>query len=210
MESLEPQTEPPSSGSHSRAVDSHVPPPGGPSDGPIALGPEDRLRVRAMFDSHYDPVWRFLRRLGLDAASADDGAQQVFIVAIRRLADIDPEKQRSFLFGTASRVASSMRKRVQRRREDEAIEEPPASSGRSSPDELVDKKRKRQLLDQLLAEMEDDLREVLVLAEMEDLGKREIAEVLGIAEGTAASRLRRAREDFNARLKRAVAAGRAR
>ncbi len=53
--------------------------------------------------------------------------------------------------------------------------------------------------------MEEDLRTVLVLAELEGYGKAEISEVLSIPEGTAASRLRRAREDFEARLRRHAA-----
>ena len=48
------------------------------------------------------------------------------------------------------------------------------------------------------AAMEDDLRTVFVLAEIEGQGKREIAEILGIPEGTAASRLRRALPCFSA------------
>ena len=48
--------------------------------------------------------------------------------------------------------------------------------------------------------MSDVLREVLTLYEIEELNLSEIAEVLDIAEGTAASRLRRAREEFSRKL----------
>jgi len=44
--------------------------------------------------------------------------------------------------------------------------------------------------------MPDDLRDVFVLHVIEQLSKRELASHLGIPEGTAASRVRRAREEF--------------
>jgi len=177
-------------------------------EAPPRLGAADKDRLRGMFAAHYDSVWRLLRRLGLDPASADDAAQQVFLVAARRLSDIDREKERSFLCGTATRVAAGLRQKA-RRRGEEALETDDAAEGPSSQptgaDELVDRKRKRELLDRILGQMEEELRVVLVLAEMEDLGKREIADILAIPEGTAASRLRRAREDFQARLTRHLA-----
>jgi RNA polymerase sigma-70 factor (ECF subfamily) len=173
-----------------------------------ALDAAGQARLRALFDAHYDAIWRMLRRLGLDPSSADDGAQQVFIVASRRLSDIEAGKERSFLYASAARIASRARSRarVVRSREDRFDTDRPAGPGDdpTSADVLVDRKRRRELLDSILAEMDEELRVVLVLAEIEDLSKRDIAACLGIPEGTAASRLRRAREDFNARLARAV------
>lgn len=151
-----------------------------------------------MFEAHYDIVFRLLRRMGLDPARAEDGAQQVFLVAAKRLPDVADGKERAFLTGTAVNVAYRIRGE---RKHAEMPSEPPPPSGPST-DELVDQKRRRELLDRLLDEMEEELRIVLVLAEIEGQGKREISEVLEIPEGTVASRLRRAREDFVARLKR--------
>jgi RNA polymerase sigma-70 factor (ECF subfamily) len=150
-----------------------------------------------MFEAHYDIVFRLIRRLGVDVARAEDGAQQVFVVAARRLGDVIAGKERAFLTATAVNVAYRLRS-------ERGHQEMPSEPPQSGPDteQLVDQKRRRELLDRLLAEMEEDLRIVLVLAEIEGQGKREIAEVLEIPEGTVASRLRRAREDFLARLKR--------
>jgi RNA polymerase sigma-70 factor (ECF subfamily) len=69
-------------------------------------------------------------------------------------------------------------------------------------DELVDRHKARLLLDSILDGMPSDLRTVFVLFELEELATHEIAELLGIPRGTAASRLRRAREDFAQRLSR--------
>jgi RNA polymerase sigma-70 factor (ECF subfamily) len=162
----------------------------------------DRSRLRAMVDEHFDFTWRALRRLGLPAGEADDAAQRVFVVASRRLASIEPHCERAFLFQTAVRVACTERRTIARRREvlsDEPVEhEDPAPA----PDELVDQRRARELLERVLASLDLDLRAVLVLFEFEELTIDEIAKTVGIPRGTAASRLRRAREDFSAALRR--------
>lgn len=168
------------------------------------------VRLRGMMDQHFDFIWRQLRRLGLSDDLADDGAQQVFIVASRRLAEIGVGSERSFLFGTAMRVASDARRTAVRRREvpdDDARE---VVDPTPHPDELLDRQRARTLLDDVLASMELDLRAVFVLFELEEMTMAQIAKLLELAPGTVASRLRRAREDFEAAVKRRKAQGAAR
>src|SRR5438105_15553391 len=77
----------------------------------------DHARLRRMLDECFDFIWRSLRRFGLSDDRADDAAQQVFIIASRKLAAIRPENERSFLFGTAMRVASDIRRSAVNRRE---------------------------------------------------------------------------------------------
>src|SRR3954451_7817260 len=64
-------------------------------------------RLERMFNDHHDFIWRLVRRLGLSPGSADDAAQNVFLVAVERVADIKFGSERAFLFGTALRVARS-------------------------------------------------------------------------------------------------------
>ena len=167
---------------------------------PAAPDQRDAGRLRALFDQHYDALYRLLRRMGLDGSLADDGAQEAFVVVSHRIADIEPDKERAFLFATGIRIARRLRDYQASKVELE--DQAPPSSPRL--EDLVDQKRQRELLDRVLGQMEDDLRAVLVLSEIEGYSKREVAEILDIPEGTAASRLRRAREDFNQRLRAAV------
>ena len=74
-------------------------------------------RLRAMMDNHFETVWRSLRRLGVPEAGADDAAQQVFVVASRRLDEITVGGERGYLLGIALRVASDARRALARRRE---------------------------------------------------------------------------------------------
>ena len=47
-----------------------------------------RARLEGMVARDYRLIWRLLRRVGLWTASADDGAQQVFLIAAERVDDI--------------------------------------------------------------------------------------------------------------------------
>lgn len=64
------------------------------------------------------------------------------------------------------------------------------------------------MLDAVLATLTDERREVFVLYELEGLTGAEIAEHLGVPAGTVASRLRRARADFEAAVARSLAQSR--
>ena len=153
-------------------------------------------RLRAMLDQHFETVWRSLRRLGVPEAGADDSAQQVFVVAARRLDEIELGGERRYLLGVAVRVASDARRTITRRRE-----VPMEAAATSSllltpprqPDEELEQKRELALLAELLDEMPDELREAFVLFELEELSAPEVGRVLDIPVGTVASRVRRAR-----------------
>lgn len=162
----------------------------------------DRVPLRVLFEKHCDSVGRLIRSLGVREADVDDAVQEVFIVAARRIGEINPGAERSFLFGVAVNVAAHARRSFARRREaSEEIEENP-TSGSFSPEELTDRRRARELLDRVLDTMDTDLRTVFVLFEISELSAPEISELLKIPVGTVASRLRRAREDFEERVRR--------
>ena len=161
-------------------------------------------RFRAMVDAHLETIWRSLRRLGVPAAAADDGVQQVFLVASRRLHEIEEAGERRYLLGIALRVASEMRRAIRRRREVPteglAAEPYPVRDAQDSAEEVLDNKRALALLATWLDEMPDILREAFVLFELEELGAADVARLLRIPVGTVASRVRRAREHIRKRL----------
>jgi RNA polymerase sigma-70 factor (ECF subfamily) len=164
--------------------------------------PAPTARLRALLDGHYAFIWRHLRRLGLSDDGADDAAQQVFVVASRRMAEIGVGSERSFLIGTAMRVASDARRATARRREVASEEASETADPTPHADELLDRQRARALLDEALAGMPLELRAVFVLFEIEEMTMAEIGELLTLRPGTVASRLRRARAEYAAALRR--------
>jgi len=155
-----------------------------------------------MLDTHFDSVWRAGRRMGLLNARAEENAQEVFTVAARKLDHIEAGRERAFLLGVAVRLAANARRRMFARLEQVGLDADECEVFDSGPlpDEILAQKEQRSLLDQILLSMSDVLREVLTLYEIEELNLPEIAIALEIPEGTAASRLRRARAEFSRKL----------
>jgi RNA polymerase sigma-70 factor, ECF subfamily len=173
---------------------------------PARMAPEgsDARSIESLVALHYGFVWRVLRGLGLSRADADDAAQQVFMIAARKLDSIAPESARSFVYGTALRVANNARRGLRRRCEvsndqtADVIE--PESLGPEHKTELA---LARALLSELLAQLPDKFRRILILAELEQLEVPEIAALERLPVGTAASRLRTARLQFRELLEAA-------
>jgi len=153
-------------------------------------------RIRSAFESHYDRIWRLLRRYGVTGSAADDATQQVFLIFAERLADVREGSEKAFLFGTAIRLASTLRRTTKREMPTEHADL--EASTLPGTDELADQRRARRALASVLQEMDEDLRTVFVLYELQQFTTVEIAKMLDIPVGTAASLLRRAREQFRA------------
>ena len=159
-------------------------------------------RVRRMVAQNVDALWRFMRRLGVEEGDLDDALQEVIWVTTERLGDIATTSERSFLFSTAFRVGSEHRRRRTRRGEVGEDQLENHQDGLPQPDSLTDQVRARALLDNMLEAMPTELRAVFTLYELEEMTTAEIATLLGLSLGTVKSRLRRAREDFEARIER--------
>jgi RNA polymerase sigma-70 factor (ECF subfamily) len=71
-----------------------------------------------------------------------------------------------------------------------------------TPEDLLHRNRTRALVDEILNTMPLDLRAAFILFEVEELPAPEVAKILGLANGTVASRVRRAREHFREQVER--------
>ncbi len=156
----------------------------------------DEVRLRRIVEANFDALWRFLRRLGIGEGDVDDAVQEVILVLARKLELVDASSERSFVFSTAFRIASDMRRRAKRRREVEAAQlYEPAEPG-PDPEKSAEQKRLTVLFARVLEQLSLELRAVFVLYELEEFTMAEIAETLELPPGTVASRLRRGRETF--------------
>ncbi|NOU33654.1 MAG: sigma-70 family RNA polymerase sigma factor [Polyangiaceae bacterium] len=141
--------------------------------------------LTAWVTDHAAGLARFIRSCGVLAV--EDAVQETFVVAARRADAIEPGRERAFLFAVARRVAA--RARLRERRAHATPWEPPEPA---PADVELEGHERRALVEEMIAAMPEDLREVFVAFEMEELTKSEVAALLGIPEGTAASRKRRA------------------
>lgn len=159
--------------------------------------------LEAIYDEHFDFVWRSLRRLGVPPSFLDDALQDVFLVVHRRLSDFEQRSTlKTWLFGICLRVAADYAKRARSRgRVDELAVELPDPQ---APDPLEQAARGEavQFLDAQLAALEPDKRAVFILAELEGMSCPEIAAAVGANVNTVMSRLKAARAKFEAALAR--------
>ena len=167
-----------------------------------------------VYEAHFDFVWRSVRRLGVSESAAEDAVQEVFLVVHRRLGEFEARSSmKTWLFGIARRIASRYRRTRDRRPETggTATLETLRDRGQPGSDESLARAQALVLLDALLDELDDDKREVFVLAELEQMTMPEIGQALGLNVNTAYTRLRAARRDFEqaAARERARAARRA-
>jgi RNA polymerase sigma-70 factor (ECF subfamily) len=151
-------------------------------------------------------VWTSLRRLGIPESDCEDTVQEVFFRVHRSLASLDPSRPvRPWLFAFAARVASEHRRRAHHKRE--VMTEVEAVDARPGADVQMAAAERRRLLARALESLDDEKRAVVILHDLDDTPVPEIAQALGIPEGTAYSRLRNGRAQLAAALRRLVAKG---
>ena len=154
----------------------------------------------ALYEEHFDFVWRSLRRLGIPTSGLDDAAQEVFLVAFRRASDFEGRSTlKTWLFGIAWNVARRASRSHSRHEEPLSDLEPAATTNQ---EESASRAEAVRTLYQVLNELDSEKRAVFVMAELEELTAPEIAEITGAPLNTVYSRLRAARADFDAALKR--------
>jgi len=179
-----------------------------PLVGPAGMVPrvagksERELRLRQLVDNHVGHVARILRNAGTADADIDDDVQRVFIALSNRLDDVRMGAERSFLIQTALHMAAHSRRTAARRREILTDQPPEVVDPIAGPEEMANRRQVRRTLDQILGQMETELRVVFSLYEFEQMTTAEISAVLDIPRGTVASRLRRARVEFRERVSR--------
>jgi RNA polymerase sigma-70 factor (ECF subfamily) len=156
---------------------------------------EPERPVPPAFDDVYarelDYVWRTLGRLGVPAGDLADATHDVFFVVFQRWADFDPARPvRPWLFGIARRVAAAARRRT-------PVAEPvDVAAGMPEPDD------ERDLLWIALGALDEDRRVVVILHDLEGHTSAAIAELLELPVNTVYSRLRLARADLVAAVRR--------
>ncbi|HEX5661043.1 MAG TPA: sigma-70 family RNA polymerase sigma factor [Polyangiales bacterium] len=155
-----------------------------------------------VYEQNFEFVWRSARRLGVPESSLDDVVQDVFVTVYRRLPDFEGRSQvKTWVFGILRNTVNDLR-RSQRRKPTEALTAEPIDLGNDSPQDAFAREQGARLLHAVLTELEDDLREVFVLSELEQMSAPEVASALSVNVNTVYSRLRAARRDFDAALKR--------
>ena len=140
---------------------------------------------------------------------AQDVAQDAFVLAFQKLATFRGDAQfYSWLFRIAMNAAVNFRRKnrslgasLEAAKERIGLE-PTDHRGDSSPDRPLEQAERQRLVREALAQMTEEFRIPLVMAEMEDLKYEEIADILHCPIGTVRSRIHRGRAELREKLRR--------
>jgi RNA polymerase sigma-70 factor (ECF subfamily) len=159
--------------------------------------------VAAVYAAHFAYVFRCLRGLGVREAGLDDALQDVFLVVQDKLASFDGQAQlRTWLYAIVLRVARRYRERAAIEAVKFVADDALGPTEANSPERVVDHGQQLALAARALDALDDDKREVFVLAHVEQMSAPEIAEITGVPLNTVYSRLRAARSAFSAHAAR--------
>lgn len=179
----------------------------------MAYSQGDASAFEELLRRHQRPVLNFVFRFVGNRATAEDLVQDVFLRIIRRAKSYKREaKFTTWLYTIARNICIDHSRRMQHRRT-ASLDHPVRSDGENrrtlgeslpSPDAATDRRAMgRQLGEQIKAAVDslaEDQREVFLMREYLGLPFKEIADIIGIPENTAKSRMRYALEKLRADL----------
>ena len=132
---------------------------------------------------------------------AEDAVQEAFLKLYRGEAWLRMENEKGFLARTVWRVALDHLPKAAGRMSDVDDMQLVAGGGvGASPEQSAVDKDERAILRRLIDGLPEDLRQPLVLSSVEEMTSREVAEAIGIPEGTVRTRVMRARTELRRRF----------
>ncbi|MCX4247741.1 RNA polymerase sigma factor [Paraliomyxa miuraensis] len=160
---------------------------------PSASSSSRLAEVERLYAEHHALVWRVAGRFGVGEDEREDVVQDVFLVVYHALDRYEGRgAMTSWLFGITRGVARNrVRLRERRRRSLRALPSPPVSA---EPEEV----EAAQILERFLGSLSSRHRVVFELSELEGLTGPEISEATGWKLNTVYTRLRAARQAFDA------------
>ncbi len=160
----------------------------------------------ALFESNLAYVWSSLRRLGVHERDLEDVAHEVFLKVYAEIDRYDRARPiKPWLFAFAFRHASDYRK-LSRHKTSLYGDDEPSQDTSGDASELMAKREREALVHRALESLDMDKRAVFVLSELDGCGMPEIAAALEIPLNTGYSRLRVARQELSAAVRRLAAA----
>ena len=172
----------------------------------VVSGDEDAFTL--LFDRYERGLRDHVRRIVRDDAAADDLTQEVFLRLWRRAEQWTGQGAfQAWLLRIATNLALNHLRSVRRRREqplefhapsDDAEEENRApawmiDTSSLGPDEVLEQAEQRRLLHRFVGELSEEKQEVFRMIHDAQMETRDVAQRLGIPEGTVKSRIHHAR-----------------
>ncbi len=155
-------------------------------------------------------IYNICYRFTGSADEAEDLTQEVFIKVYRNLDNFDASRG-SFMTWMATMTRNLLVDHFRKTRQERATDSLDAAPGEEedsltlasqlqatgpSPDSLVQSRQTQQMVQQALQKLSPELREAVILRDLQDMDYREIAQALRVPEGTVKSRINRGRTEL--------------
>ena len=177
-----------------------------PAEAPSPVGEApSALSFEVLYERWFEEVSRWVRALGAAEADRDDLVQETFLVVHRRLSDFDGQNVAGWLYQIARRKVRDHRRLLWVKqifgKTSQPLGDAMLTTKQSALDEL-ETKEKRELLQQLLAKLNEDQRAAFVLFEIEGTSGDEIAALTGVPVNTVWARIHKARKKLQEQAER--------
>jgi RNA polymerase sigma-70 factor (ECF subfamily) len=165
-------------------------------------GAEERVRFERTLLPHLDAAYNLARWLTRNGHDAEDVVQAAYLRALKSFGGFRGADGRAWLLAIVRNASYTWLEQKRARGPEAAFVEEihGVESHAMDPEKLLLRAEDQQLVRRTVEDLPLELREVLVLRELEGLSYKEIAAILGIPMGTVMSRLARARERLHQRL----------
>ncbi len=155
-------------------------------------------------------IYNICYRFTGSADEAEDLTQEVFIKVYRNLDNFDASRG-SFMTWMVTMTRNLLVDHFRKTRQERATDSLDAATGEEedsltlasqlqatgpSPDSLVQSRQTQQMVQQALQKLSPELREAVILRDLQDMDYREIAQTLRVPEGTVKSRINRGRTEL--------------
>ncbi|QEL20802.1 sigma-70 family RNA polymerase sigma factor [Limnoglobus roseus] len=165
------------------------------------LDPDTRRQFEDLTLPHLDAAYNLARWLTRDDHAAQDVVQEAYLRAAKYFASFRGGDGRPWLLGIVRRASLDWLTK-HRQRDEVAFNEVAHDRGdeESNPVLLAVRKWDQELVRQALIDLPRQLRETVILRELEGLTYQQIATVTEVPVGTVMSRLARGRQQLQQRL----------
>ncbi len=166
--------------------------------------------------THSRRIYNICYRFTGSADNADDLAQEVFIKMYRTLASFDPDKG-AFTTWITTMTRNLLVDHFRKTKQDRATDSLDAGLGEEedsatlsdripdtapSADDRIQRRETQEMVQKAIQKLSPELREAVILRDIQDMDYKEIASALKVPEGTVKSRINRGRMELAKLLQR--------
>jgi len=165
----------------------------------------DEFAINDIYEAMYKRVYYLTLKIMGNAEDAEDATQDTFISAFKALPGLENiESFQSWLFQIAANRSRDLLRKNKRHEtvdvsddtedNDTFIEKQPEKDEALIPEDALDNEAKRKIILQIISSLPDNQKECVMLFYYSEMSVKDIAEHLGVSEGTVKSRLNYARQ----------------